>query len=218
MEISFWQIVIVAFLAIFPPVNPLGTALTVDPFLNRLTHSQRKKASAKIAFYCFCVCFVSATFGGTIFKLFGISLPAVQIAGGLLISKLGFEILTSNSTPEEKEVGSADGWKKLEPMLFYPLSFPVTTGAGTISVLLTLSADNYDPISTQHLSNILALCVGVFLMCLCIFVSYAYAPFLLRKMGAKGQNVMNRLSGFITFCVGIQVFINGVTGFIKSVL
>ena len=211
---TFWHLIIVSFMAIFPPVNPLGTALIIDPYLSQLSMNHRKKAAAQIALNCWLVCCVSAIFGGIIFKLFGISIPAVQIAGGILISKMGLDVLNSNienGATDNKEKSDLDeNWPSFKNNLFYPFSFPMTTGAGTISVLLTLSADGYNPISGQHLSNILALCIGSFLMCALIFVCYTYSSYITKKIGSSGQITLNRLSGFLTLCVGIQVLINGV--------
>jgi multiple antibiotic resistance protein len=219
-EISnFWHLIVVSFLAIFPPVNPFGTALILDPYLEKLDKDHRRNAAVKIALNCLMVCSISAIFGGSIFKLFGISIPAVQIAGGILISKMGFGVL--NSRPEDAEMENPEEvdvekhWIDFKKNLFYPFSFPMTTGAGTISVLLTLSADGYDPISSQHFSNILALCLGSLLMCGLIFVCYNYSAYMTKKIGAGGRTALHRLSGFITLCVGIQILITGVVSVLK---
>lgn len=219
---EFWHVALVGFMAIFPPVNPLGTALIVEPHLSHLTNSQRKNAALLISLYCFCLCVTTIVFGSLIFKFFGISLVAVQIAGGILISKIGFEILFSTAKGEnesgdlEEASDTKKLWKKLQKSLFYPLAFPMTTGAGTISILLTLSADKYHPISEEHISNVLALSLGSLMMCTLVFFCYTYSHFIIKHVGERGQVVMNRLSGFLTFCVGIQVLLNGIYAFVKS--
>lgn len=219
---EFWHVALVGFMAIFPPVNPLGTALIVEPHLSHLTYGQRKRAAFLISFYCFILCACTIVFGSFIFKFFGISLTAVQIAGGILISKIGFDILFSTSKGDGESDEVDEGldtkkiWKKIQTSLFYPLAFPMTTGAGTISILLTLSADKYRPISQEHISNVLALSLGSFMMCMLVYICYTYSHVIIKHVGERGQVVMNRLSGFLTFCVGIQVFLNGVNSFVKS--
>jgi multiple antibiotic resistance protein len=218
---DFFGVITIAFMALLPPVNPLGTALIIDPYLCTLPANRRKVASAKIAFYSFLLCVVCTLIGGAIFSSFGISIPAVQIAGGLLISRMGYETLHADNEKQFNEksqkIDSEKIWDQLQTNLFYPLSFPMTTGAGTISVILTLSADNFDPISIQHFANQAGLIVGSFLMCIFVFVSYNYAPFILKKLGTRGQVILNRLSGFLTLCVGIQVLVNGISEAFKQI-
>ncbi len=217
---NFWHIVVVGFMAIFPPVNPLGTALIVEPHLSHLSGIHRKKASFLISFYCFVLCVCTIMFGALIFNFFGISLMAVQLAGGILISKIGFDILFQNKQSDKENANEAidhnKRWIKIQTSLFYPLAFPITTGAGTISILLTLSADSYHPISRNHISNVLALSLSSFLMCFLVFICFNYSPVIMKKVGERGQVVMNRLTGFLTFCVGIQVFLNGLKAFLSN--
>lgn len=217
---NFWHVALVGFMAIFPPVNPLGTALIVEPHLSHLNSGHRKKASFLISFYCFVLCVSTIVFGSLIFNFFGISLIAVQIAGGILISKIGFDILFSNKQNDKDtsaEVIDHDKrWIKIQTSLFYPLAFPMTTGAGTISILLTLSADNYHTLSEQHISNVLALSLSSFAMCVLVFICFNYSPIIMKRVGERGQVVMNRLTGFLTFCVGIQVLLNGLTAYLAN--
>ena len=97
---SFLDLAFVGFVALFPPVNPVGTAFVVDPFMHHLTRTERKLAAGKIAIYCFLICTITLFVGSWLFKLFGISLPVVQMAGGILICRTGWELLSSNSGPK----------------------------------------------------------------------------------------------------------------------
>ncbi|HEY4208147.1 MAG TPA: MarC family protein, partial [Puia sp.] len=153
----FLQLVFVGFLALFPAVNPVGSAFIVDPLLTGLDHSQRRAATKKIALYCLIVCTVSIIAGSYILQLFGISIPIVQLCGGIMICRMGWQLLNSEDgiTKGKKETAQpATG--EVENILFYPISFPMTTGAGTISVLLTLSAHGEDTDITKHLTKLCA--------------------------------------------------------------
>src|SRR5580692_827765 len=157
MEIvsSFWELAFVGFVALFPVVNPIGTALVLDPFLHHLTRAERKMAAVKIAVYCFLICTITLLVGSWLFKLFGISLPVVQIAGGILICRTGWQLLSPNDESKDSaETSSPSHHKDVEDILFYPMAFPMTTGAGTISVLLTLSAHGHDDAWLPHLINL----------------------------------------------------------------
>lgn len=215
--LPFIHSVFAGFLALFPPVNPLGTAVIVEPFLKRLNAPARKRAALKIAIYCFTLCTVVALIGGLLFNFFGISIPVVQLAGGILISKMGFENLSSKNNPTtEKEVEETPGSAgDIQSMLFYPLAFPTTTGGGTISVLLALSANNFGSQYEEHIFEQVALVLASFLMCAAVYVCYYFAPTILSRLGEQGHQVADRLSGFLTFCVGLQIFVNGVTALLK---
>jgi multiple antibiotic resistance protein len=139
------------------------------------------------------------------------------MAGGILICKMGWGILNADNEEKEKNTSAVPtNANKVQSMLFYPLAFPMTTGGGTISVLLALSANSYDPERLSHTFKMLALITSCVLMALAIFVCYYYAPSILKRLGKQGYQVVNRLSGFLTFCVGLQIFVNGLTGIIHS--
>ncbi len=214
----FLHLVFVGFVSLFPPVNPPGTALMIDPLLEGLTPPERKSASIKIALYAFLICTATIFIGSWIFKFFGISLPVVQIAGGILICKMGWSLLSSDDSGKgtQETAQPVNPTKKVENILFYPVSFPMTTGAGTISVLLTLSAHGHDNDLRVYLTNLSALIVATIIMCLLIYFCYSYTPALIRRLGPRGSQVLNRLSAFLVFCVGIQIASEGLTSLLKG--
>ena len=214
---SFLEFALLGFVALFPVVNPIGTALILDPFLHNLKPADRKLAAIKIAFYCFLVCTTALFVGSWIFKLFGISVPVVQIAGGFLICRTGLQLLSAkndlNSSPEKSTPASH---QQAEDILFYPIAFPMTTGAGTISVLLTLSAHTGDIAWLPHLVNLSAIFLAVVVMSILIYICYAFTPAVLGRLGPRGEQIVNRLSAFLVFCVGLQIAATGVKHLIKT--
>jgi multiple antibiotic resistance protein len=214
---SFFDLAFVGFVALFPVVNPIGTALVLDPFLHQLTKAERKIASAKIAFYCFLICTVALFVGSWLFQLFGISLPIVRIAGGILICRTGWQMLApSNEANKSAETSSPDHHKDVEDILFYPMAFPMTTGAGTISVLLTLSAHGHENAWIPDLINLSAIFLAIVLMSILIYICYASTPEILGKLGARGEQIVNRLSAFLVFCVGLQIAATGLQLLLKN--
>ena len=189
----------------------------IDPLLEGLTGAQRKNAALKITLYSLLICSSTVFFGSWIFKFFGISIPVVQIAGGILICKMGWGLLSANDSGKgtQESAEPADP-SRIEDILFYPLAFPMTTGAGTISVLLTLSAHGQSDDRAVYWVNLGALLAAALLMCLLIYLCYAYTPALTRRLGSRGSQVLNRLSAFLVFCVGIQIASEGLTGLWKG--
>lgn len=215
----FLHLIFVGFVALFPPVNPIGTALVVDPLLRDLDQKARKAASRRIALYCFTICFIATLIGSWLFKLFGISLPVVQLAGGIMICKMGWELLSSDDGAKDAESEKAPVRRSgdVEGILFYPLAFPMTTGAGTISVLLTLSAHSHELGLSSYFLNLSALISALVMMCIVIYWSYAFTPTLLKRLGQRGEQIVNRLSAFLVFCVGLQIAVEGITRLIQGI-
>jgi multiple antibiotic resistance protein len=214
--LPFFHIVFIGFVALFAPVNPIGTAIIIEPYLHELDSKARRAAVRKIAGYCFLICTSSILVGSWLFKLFGISLPVVQLAGGILICHMGWQLLTPNNAASDSSNSSPATNKPLEDLLFYPLAFPLTTGGGTISVLLTLSAHGHNSDHSIYFQNLGALFAAVVCMCVVIYYSYAYTPVLLKYIGARGEQILNRLSAFLVFCVGLQIAVEGIEQLVKN--
>lgn len=219
LALDFLNLVFVGFVALFPPVNPIGTALVVDPLLKDLDRKARKAASLRIAFYCFMICLTAVLVGSWLFKLFGISLPVVQLAGGVMICRMGWQLLSAGDGDSAESKSKEAPTRKsgdIEGILFYPLAFPMTTGAGTISVLLTLSAHGHERGLSSYFFSLSALISAVIIMCIVIYASYAFTPALLKRLGYRGEQIVNRLSAFLVFCVGIQIAVEGITHLIQG--
>jgi len=218
LDFPFLQLVFTGFISLFPAVNPVGSAFIVDPLLSGLNLSERKAASKRIAFYCFLICTVSILVGTYIMELFGISIPIVQVAGGLMICRMGWQLLTTDDAIKgDKETAHPERKAgDIENILFYPVSFPMTTGAGTISVLLTLSAHGEDNDISKHVVKLGALFIAVLLICLLIYICYTNTPRLIRKLGPRGEQIVNRLSAFLVFCIGMQIASAGIRTLLKS--
>jgi multiple antibiotic resistance protein len=218
---SFIQLLFIGIIALFPVVNPLGSAFLVSPYLLNLNDKEKKTAVQKITLYAFFICTVSLFAGHWVLELFGLSVPVVQLAGGIMICKLGWEFLSSDKKPaEEVKLPSEDDkvspYLYIENKLFYPITFPVTTGAGTISVLFTLSAHSARSRITDYLINTSAILLAIIFMCVLIYIFYLNTKRIIGFLGSKGETIVNRISAFLIFCVGLQIAISGITTLIKG--
>jgi multiple antibiotic resistance protein len=211
-DLPFLHLIFIAFLALFPVVDPVGSAFIIDPLLSGLDLQERKRAAKKIAFYCFAICVVSALIGSWLLRLFGISIPIVQLAGGIMICRMGWLLLTDDEVKGKKEAARP---ATRDNILFYPVAFPMTTGAGTISVILTLSAHEHEKDLAVHFMNLSAVFIAIFLMCLVIYICYANAPRLIRRIGPRGEQIVDRITAFLVFCIGMQIALSGIRLLIK---
>jgi multiple antibiotic resistance protein len=210
-DLPFFQLIFFAFLSLFPAVNPIGSAFIVEPLIGDLSMPERRRASKKVALYCFTICTVSALVGSWVLKLFGISIPIVQLAGGIMICRMGWLLLTSdNEIKTKKETAHPDTTAGIDDILFYPVAFPMTTGPGTISIILTLSAHPNEASLTEHFYNLAALVIAILGICLLVYICYTNTPRLTHRLGPRGEQIVNRLSAFLVFCIGMQIAFSGI--------
>ena len=214
----FLHLAVAGIIALFAPVNPIGTALVVNPFFEHLEEKERHRAASKVTTYCLILCLTVLLVGSWFFKLFGISLPVVQLAGGIVICHMGWLLLGNDNQASDSSTNQAAAMSNvdLEDRLFYPIAFPMTTGPGTVAVLLTLSANGHATKGANYLANLGALAVSVLAVCLMVYVCFAYAPDFLKRLGPKGGLVLNRISAFLVFCVGLQIATDGIANLIAQ--
>ena len=127
-----------------------------------------------------------------------------------MICKIGWEFLTTDKSNDSSGPVPQDSddneLAQLESKLFYPITFPITTGAGTIAVLFTLSAHVQEKTFSGYLLNNGALLVSILGICILIFIFYVNAGRLIKYMGSHNEKIVNRLMAFLIFCVGLQIF------------
>jgi len=218
---SLIHLLFIGIIALFPVVNPIGSAFIVNPYFANLTDAQKKNAVKKITLYAFSICIVSLFAGHWILELFGISIPVIQLAGGIMICKTGWEFLSTGTKPSEHNSSGSPAndslsYDRLQDQLFFPITFPITTGAGTISVLFTLSAHSANDNFTNYLLNTGALVLSIIIMCALVYFFYLNTKTLLRYMGSNGEKIVNRIVAFLIFCVGLQIAVTGIRALIKA--
>lgn len=211
---TFVHLLFTGLIALFPVVNPVGTAFIVMPYFDGLTDAERKAAAKKIAFYAFCISAVTLFAGHWILELFGLTIPVIRTAGGIMICKSGWEFLSDKT--EEKRNESAESTittrGNIDDKLFYPITFPMTAGAGTISVLFTLSAHSANASLQHYWVNSGAVLLAAFIMCILIYIFYSKTKSFVRHLGSKGEKILNRIMAFLIFCVGLQIAASGIRG------
>ncbi|WP_316801988.1 MarC family protein [Pedobacter nototheniae] len=217
---SFIHLLFIGIITLFPVVNPIGSAFIVSPYFAHLNNEDKKRAVKRITLYAFCICTVSLFGGHYILELFGISIPVIQLAGGIMICKMGWEFLSSDDNAktdsDPTDALPKSEYHNIENKLFYPITFPVTTGAGTLSVLFTLSAHSATKNFTEYLINTGAIILAVIVMCILIYIFYLNTKRIINYLGSSGEKIINRITAFLIFCVGLQIAISGIEALIKA--
>ncbi len=218
MEImnSYINIVLASFITLFPVVNPIGTAFILNPFFNDLSKSEQRSMAKKVAIYAFSICLVTILIGQYILEVFGLSIPVVQVAGGILICKIGWEFMGDAPQSSQLDLHHTNSFDSIQSKLFYPITFPTTTGAGTIAVLLALTAHNKGTTFVHTLINMSAILVAVIVISILIYIFYSNTSRLINYWGETERNIVNKLSAFLVFCVGLEIAATGLFNLIKT--
>jgi multiple antibiotic resistance protein len=202
--------------ALFPIVNPLGGAPLFLSLTYYYSEDQRKILSRRIAMNSIALIVVSYLIGTHILAFFGISLPVVQVGGGLVLVSTGWALLKQKDDDSTKaDVHRAVDAHDLSQKAFYPLTLPLTVGPGSISVAITLGA-NVSHTDNRVLFSVLGAVIGAVLIAASVYLCYAFADRLARVLGATGMNVIMRLSSFLLVCLGVQIIWNGLSALLKS--
>jgi multiple antibiotic resistance protein len=209
--VHFGSIVMLAVGALLPIVDPLGGAPIYMAMTAGLTTAERSRLAKSVAINSFLLLVASTFIGAYVLDFFGLSVPAVQVAGGVVVCAIGWSLLNSpNSSPASNRNEPQNApHDDMSARAFYPMTMPLTVGPGSISVALTLGA-NPPPGFRPLLVTAIAHAVGILLVALGVFLCYRYADRLLAKLGPTGTSVVVRLSAFIVLCIGVQICWNGV--------
>jgi multiple antibiotic resistance protein len=215
--INFGSVVGLALGALLPIVDPLGGAPIYLAMTAGLTTAERSRMAKSVAINSFLLLMASALAGAYVLDFFGLSIPAVQVAGGIVVCMIGWSLLNSpNSQPAVDHNASPPPTPDdLSQQAFYPMTMPLTVGPGSISVALTLGA-NPPAGFRQLLLTAAAHAVGILLVALGVYFCYRYAELILRKLGPTGTGVVVRLTAFILLCIGVQICWNGLHALISS--
>src|ERR1700675_1123305 len=201
--------------ALFPIVDPLGGSPIFLAMTREYSPSTRRALSLRIAINSFLL-LVGSIFGGThVLSFFGISLPVVQVGGGLIVISTGWALLKQSYDEDPK--GVKKNIKPTDPFhnAFYPLTLPLTVGPGSISVAITLGA-NAPRHQGLNLLGILPAIFGSLLLAASIFLCYGFADRLGRVLGPTGMTVIIQLTSFLLVLIGVQILWNGASALLGS--
>jgi multiple antibiotic resistance protein len=205
------RIAVLVVATLLPLINPAGSAAIFHSMTLGISDAARRAMSRQVGINSF-VLVVGATFiGSYVLDFFGVSLTSVRIGGGILVVISGWKLLNADEKPGPITTDA----KKLEARAFYPLTFPLTVGPGTISAAITIGASLKEP-GVVLWQRALASFVGLMVVAFTVWLSFRFAAQLIRFLGTTGTLVMLRLSAFILMCVGVQIVTNGILDIVKG--
>jgi multiple antibiotic resistance protein len=201
--------------ALFPIVNPLGGAPIFLMLTRGVSNQGRAKLAGTIALNGLALMVVSIFVGTHILGFFGISLPVVQVSGGLVAAATGWGLLRhsddEDSTVDAKPPCNENNYMR---QAFYPLTLPLTVGPGSISAAITVGANRTE--GSEWRWPLIVGLLGAIVIAISIYLSYRFAERIADALGDAAMNVVIRLSSFILVCIGVQICWNGLSVLLRS--
>ncbi len=201
--------------ALFPIVDPLGGAPIFLAMTREYGSDGRRALSWQIAVNSFFLLVGSYLIGTYILDFFGISLPVVQVGGGLVVISTGWTLLKQRQ--DDEHTVTRRNVQQEDPLrhAFYPFTLPLTVGPGSISVAVTLGANAVHHHGLNLISIVVAV-AGSLLIALSIFLCYGFSDRLARILGPTAMTVIMQLASFLLVCIGVQIFWNGASALLAS--
>ena len=203
--------------ALFPIVDPLAGSPIFFSLTREASTEARWALSRAIAINSFFLLVGSYFIGTHVLAFFGISLPVVQVGGGLVVASTGWLMLKRGDDEQRNDVQRCLTCDLISREAFYPLTLPLTVGPGSISVAITLGANTPRNYGFLVLPIVAAL-IGMIIIAVTILVCYGFSDRLARMLGPTATSVIIRLSSFLLVCIGIQITWNGIKALLATVL
>ena len=198
-----WLILIGAtYGALMPITNPFSAAPVFAALTQRFSETHRRQQARKAAIHMTWVLLTFLFAGALVLELFGISLPILRLAGGLLVARVGFTMLNPDSPQEVSDEGEREALDK-EDISFTPIAMPLLSGPGSIAVTIGMATQ------ADGLSEYFAVCVGIILVAFSAWLVLRSASGVVRVLGVTGMQALTRIMGLILVCVGIEFVVTG---------
>jgi multiple antibiotic resistance protein len=207
------------FATLLPILNPAATAPIFLGLTEGASRSTRAVLAFRIARNMSLLMIGSMLIGSYVLGIFGISLPIVRVGGGLIVAANAWRLLNAEHATSDSRQALAEAFtpEQANRQAFYPLTFPISCGPGSIAAAITLGVTLIDPVVTMSLARVGGGMVAVVAVGVVMFVAFRYAQQLLRPLGETGTVVFLRMSAFILLCLGVQIIWDGVRELVQSI-
>lgn len=212
---EFGKIIFVVFFMLLPLANPLVSATMMMSLGARLPDEEKNKQAKQAAKYSLALMLISFYCGQIVMKVFGISIPGLRIAGGLIVMVIGFQMLfpsqNSSTSPElesKKDELKGKGTSS-SSLAFIPLTMPGFAGPGTIAMIISI-ASTLPSFGAPMWIMLTAPIISFIGLCLFLWFCLKSSAKIVAKIGQSGIDAISRIMGFLLVCMGVQFCINGV--------
>lgn len=208
---------LIGFPALFSIVNPISGALIFRSVTARRNPAERAALARKVATNSLLVMVFALWAGSYVLAFFGITLAALRVGGGLVVALSGWDLLNAPERQEARKQDEADRAIDSDSQALFPLTIPITTGPGTISVAIALGAGHSRRIE-ELAGYFLGMTAAAATVAGTVWLTYHFADRLTRFMSATSITTITRLAAFLLLCIGVQILITGVNDVLTPLL
>lgn len=188
---------VAVFLAFFAIMNPIANTAVFAALVGNKGAAEERRIAAKALLITFVIVLLFSAFGKSIFHLFGITLPALRVTGGVLVFLIGYHMLHGSNSRLHTSDGSGDS-----DVAVSPLAVPLLAGPGTIATAMNYSA-------SSGWTGIAITLISFLVLCVITFFCFVFSTPIINKIGNDGIGIITRLMGLILAVVGAQMLIEG---------
>lgn len=203
-------------IGLFSLINPLSALPVYIGLTQYYSEEHKAKTLKKTCIYIFIICMVSYYLGVYLLHFFGITIPALRVAGGLIIFRSGWQLLNLTHKKELKGEQIKSESDKKEDISFSPLAMPLLAGPGSMSFLITLYSNRNDN-SSEALWQDAAAILSILIVAVSIYFIFKFAPRLMKYTGNAGLSSLSKVMGFIVTGIGVQMIITSVAAVVKTI-
>jgi len=219
--LAFGKSLLFAVAGVLPIINPLASAPIFVDLSRGLSDGGRASLARRIGKNVALLLAGAMLIGSYLLDFFGISLPVVRVAGGMVVASIAWRMLNAQQSTSEDTTHMAQSLSEDRARIkaFYPLTFPLTCGPGSIAVAIAIGASLHSRRSvTETMANIAGGLVGALLLGMLVALTFRYANRVLQRLGETGQIVFLRLMAFMLLCVGVEIIWDGARALILGVM
>lgn len=218
--IELFRAIGLGLVVLLPLANPLTTVALFLGLAGNMNAAERNHQARMASIYVFAIMMVAYYAGQLVMNTFGISIPGLRIAGGLIVAFIGFRMLfPQQKAHESPEASSKSEELEDEPtanIAFVPLAMPSTAGPGTIAMIISSASTIKHGASFPEWVVLIAPPIIFALVGGILWASLRSSGAIMRWVGKGGIEAISRLMGFLLVCMGVQFIINGVVEIIKT--
>lgn len=200
----FWELILGTVIALLPIINPFASTPVFLAITEGDTERQRERQARRGCLYMVAILVLSLIGGTFIMNFFGISIPGLRIAGGLLVSGIGLSMLSARSLGQEER--ERDAARAKRDISFTPLAMPMLSGPGSIAVTIGFTSLAQTPLDYA------AIILGIVVVALISYLVLRVSSRIVLVVGINGMSALTKIMGFLLLCIGVQFIVNGILG------
>lgn len=203
------NMILATLVALLPIANPFSTAAVFLGITANDTEQERRSQAMRACFYMLLILVAFLIAGTMIMEFFGISIPGLRIAGGIMIVLIAMGMLRPTEEPDISDEEKRAARKKSD-VSFTPLAMPSLSGPGAIAVTIGLASES------ENWVDYVSIMIGITLVTVICLMALFASTKVVKFLGVNGMNAMTRIMGFLLLCVGIQFIVNGIVGIVAE--